>query len=114
MAAKHQSPLSFAAQLRTLVPAVAAYKAACAETAAERRERNPGRPRDIDVGRKVRARIVEIITQHGYARVHELAKATSLSPGRISHHISILKAENILRHRGASHDGYELKRGHHA
>lgn len=106
MAAKHQSPLSFAAQLRTLVPAVAAYKAACAETAAERR--------DIDGGRKIRARIVEIITQHGHARVYELAKATSLSPGRISHHISILKAENILRHRGASHDGYELKRGHHA
>ena len=114
MAAKTPAPLSLAAQIRTLVPAVAAYEAERAETVREKRARGTGRPRDIDVGQRTRERIVEIIRKCGQARVHEIAESIAMTPGRVSHHLTILLTENKLRRVGTSQQGYTLKRGSHA
>lgn len=107
-------PLPFAAQFAALVPAVAAYEAERAETVTARRARGTGRPRAIDVGRQIRERMVEVIAKDGGARVSEIAEALSMTPGRVSHHMSILLAEKKIRRRGSNHDGYEIKRGSHA
>jgi len=108
------NPLSLAAQVRALVPAVAAYQAECAETVSERRARGTGRPRDIDVGRELRARIVAFIARSGVARVKEIAEEFDISPGGASHHLTLLLTEKRIQRRGQSHDGYEIKRCNHA
>lgn len=100
--------LSFSAQLKSLLHAVAAYEAERAEAVTARR------PRAIDVGRQIRERMIEAISKDGGARVSEIAEALSMTPGRVSHHLSILLAEKKIRRRGSSHDGYEIKRGNNA
>jgi len=108
------NPLSLAAQVRALVPAVAAYKAACAETVTERRARGTGRPRAIDVGKSVRERIVEFVARVGQARVKDIAAEFGMRPGRTSHHITRLLTEKRLQRCGGSLDGYEIRKAKHA
>lgn len=101
---------SFAAQLRALVPAVAAYQTECTETVRERRSRGTGRPMDIDVGRELRDRIVKFIDRTGCARVKEIADEFDISRSGASHHLTLLLTEKRIQRRGQSHDGYEIKR----
>lgn len=106
--------LSFYAQLKSLLPAVAAYEAKRAETVTARRARGTGREPDSVRGRKLRERIVEIVSRQGCARVSDIADALGVSPGCASHHLSVLVSERRLRRRGTSQQGYELGTANHA
>lgn len=102
--------LSLSSQLRALVPAVAAWQAERDETATARRERGTGRPRDAELGKQLRDNIVKYIEQAGHARVKDIAAEFGIGAGRMSHHLTVLLHERRIKHRGNSHDGYEIRR----
>lgn len=106
--------LSLVAQLRALGPAVAAYKAECAETVRVRSARRTGRPRAVDVGNALREDIVAFVARVGQARVKDIAAEFGMRPGRASHHLTRLINEKRLQRCGGSHDGYEIRRCNHA